>query len=80
MLNYIGPNDGQGIRVYYDGVQVDSATTTYAASQSTTDGMIVVGRWYTDFDREYSGVQVNELIFFDGVLSSDDINALYTAA
>ena len=80
VLNYIGPNDGQGIRVYYDGVQVDSATTTEATPHSTADGRIVVGRWYTDFEGDYSGVQVDELLFFNGTLSSDDINALYTAA
>ena len=59
---------------------MDSATTTAVASQSTADGRIVVGRWYTDFDCDYSGVQVDELLFFNGALSNGDINALYTAA
>ena len=27
VLNYVGPNDGQGIRVYYDGVEVVNDTT-----------------------------------------------------
>ena len=58
---------------------MDSATTTDAASHSSADGRIVVGRWYTDFDRDY-GVQVDELLFFNRVLNSDNINALYTAA
>ena len=80
VLNYIRPSDGQGIRVYYDGIEVKSDTTNDGGSRSAGDGRIVIGRKYTVFDRDYSGVQVDELLFFNGALSNKDINALYTAA
>ena len=48
MPNFIGPNDGQGITLYYDGAQVAGDTTKTAVTKSIGDGRIVVGRYYTD--------------------------------
>ena len=77
VLNYIGSNDGQGIRIYFDEVEVASDTTKDRRPYSIGDGRIVVGRQYTDRDAMYMSVQVDELIFFNQSLSNTDINALY---
>ena len=81
VLNYIGPNDGQGIRVYYDGTEVASSMTKVAASHSAGDSRIVVGRAYTDKEtdqkRDYVSMEIDELIFFNEALSTGDIKLLY---
>ena len=79
VLNYIGPNDGEGIRIYYNGVKVASDTTKGARSRSAGDGRIVVGRGLTNKDKDYASVQVDELLFFNCQLSSADSSALATA-
>ena len=81
MLNYIGPNDGEGIRIYYNGTEAASDTTRDGGSYSAGDGRIVVGRYYTDHDgaEDYASVQIDELIFFNHALNNDNVNALYNA-
>ena len=78
-MNYIGPNDGEGVRIYYNG-EVASKTTKTEGSYSAGDGKITVGRYYTNTDALYASFQVDELIFFNQILSNDNINLLYTAA
>ena len=80
MLNYIGPNNGQGIQIYYDGVEVDSDTVQDVQSCSAGDGRIVVGRQFTDRDRDYASVMVDELLFFNQTLTAEEISTLATSA
>ena len=64
-LNYIGPNDGQGIRVYLDGVPRGSDVTVSKSQDrhSQGEGRVVVGREFTHFDDKYANVTVDELLF-----------------
>ena len=80
VLNYIGPNDGQGIRIFYDGQEVTSEIRKSASSSSRPagDGRIVVGRIYTDQDKLYASMQIDELAFFNEALSSTEITAMYS--
>ena len=80
MLNYIGPNEGEGIRIYYNGAEVASATTKTVRSYPSGDGRIVVGRHFTNEDRRYISMQVDELIYFNAVLTSDDVQSIYNSA
>ena len=81
VLNYIGPNDGEGIRVYYNGTEVANATTNSDGTYSTGDGRIVVGRylflWDGHCDMWYPSLQIDELTFFNKALSTTDITAMY---
>ena len=77
VLNYIGPSDG--IRLFYDGAEVKSDTVKDAASVPSGDAGIVVGRRYTDIDSYYGNVKIDELIFFDQDLSSEDIQLIYNS-
>ena len=77
VMNYIGPNEGQGIRVYYDGKEAASETTKITASHSAGDGRVLVGRIYTDRDELYASVQVDELTFFNKTLNTAAIMAMY---
>ena len=80
MLNYIGPNDGEGIRVYYNGTEVVSGTTKHTRSHSAGDGRIVVGRHHTELDRWNPSVQVDELIVFNATLTDTDVQSIYNSA
>ena len=43
VLNYMGPGNGQGIRIYKDGVQIGSDVTVSAGTSSQRRGRVVVG-------------------------------------
>ena len=77
VLNYFGPNNGEGLTVFYDGEKVGGDNSKNEELLSVSgDGRIVVGRRWTDSDREYTSVQVDELIFFNQALSNENINSL----
>ena len=79
VLNFIGPNDGQGIRIYHNGTEVASETEKYAYSSPTSagNGKIVSGRRYTDHNPRYLTMQVDELLYFNSALTPDQIQSLY---
>ena len=79
-MNYHGPNNGQGIRIYYNGTEVDRYTHTILDALSAGDGRVVLGRYKTNIDNNYGSVQVDELIFFNQALSEGDITMLHNAA
>ena len=78
VLNYIGPQDGEGFTVYYNGVQTGNDTTkgSLNTAVSSGDGRVFVGKYPTNLDRQYSGVDVDELLFFNEHLSDDDVQAI----
>ena len=76
-LNYLGPNIGEGIKIFYDGTEVASDTTKDGGSFPAGDGRIVVGRFFTDTDEKYTSMQVDELLLFNQALSATDIALLY---
>ena len=79
MMNYIGSNEGQGIRVYYDGKEAASETTKITVSYSAGDGRVLVGRAYTDRDVLYVSAQLDELIFFNKTLNTTEMRAIYNS-
>ena len=77
MGNYVGPNNGEGIRIFFNEAEMGSDTIKDGGPYPTGDGRIVVGRRQTDKDGKYASVQVDELIFFNQSLSTTDIKLLY---
>ena len=74
VMNYIGPDDDEGIRVYQKGVEMKPFDTqTSPSSNPVGAGRIVVGRSKTDTDNNYVSMQVDELIFFNHVLGMEEI-------
>ena len=71
VLNYIRPNNG--IRIYHDGDEKGSDDTKSGGTNPPGDGRVVVGRFYTDLDTSYGGVDVDELLFFNEMLSVQKI-------
>ena len=71
--NFIGPNNGQGIRTYVDGV--------YAASDTTktppADGRVCAGNSAIE---KYTSVDVDELLFFNHKLSDQQVEQIKNMA
>ena len=79
LLNYIGPSDGDGIRVYSNGVEVASDTTKTSESFPVGNGRVVVGRFYTNWDALYATAEVDEIIYFNKALTIEEIKAVFDA-
>ena len=80
MLNYIGSGSGEGIRVFYNGQQVASDTTSWGYIRHAPNGKIVIGRVYTDHSVYYSSIQIDHLALFNRALNSTEISALYNVS
>ena len=76
VMSYIGPSDGEGIRIFYNGTEVANVTTKAAGSDPPGDGRVVVGRVYTDRDVLYVSVQLDELALFNKALSTTEITMM----
>ena len=84
VLNYIGPEDLQGIRLYQDGVHTEGANPswnkypdTYEKAQSEEETGTVAGKLYNDGDDRRASGDLDELIFFNSTLSESQITSLY---
>ena len=80
MLNYLGPNNGQGIRIYYNATEVGSDTSKTVETKVAADGRIVVGRALTNYNHFYASIHIDELIFFNQALSLEEIRTIHAAA
>ena len=70
LQNFIGPAANQGILVYMDGVEhVDTHQKSGGMSNSPGVGRIIAGRTKPDVDSNYGSVIVDELLFFNQILS-----------
>ena len=71
VLNYIGPEDGQGMRIYLDGILARNVTTKLSGGTRNSDGRLRLGSQYT------SGLNaiddIDELLFFNNILTDDQI-------
>ena len=76
VLNFIGPDNGQGIRIHHDRVNVGSDSTKGGPSKNTGDGRIVIGRYFVGKEGIYPSVQVDELLFFNQTLTESEITML----
>ena len=78
MLNYLGPDNGQGIEVYQDGVWAKgSGDFTSSASRGPGDGHTVIGKRYTGVDGYYSSIIMDELLFFNNKLSAEQVQQIF---
>ena len=66
--------------MYVNGEEVASDTTRSTHPRSAGDGRIVLGRIHTDLDREYASVMVDELIYFNAALTSNEVQSIYNSA
>ena len=80
VYNYIGPYDGEGIQIYYDGKQVGSDSDKYNTQGIGGDGRIAVGRYYTDEgDWATGSTEVDELFLFNKALTDEEIETIFSS-
>ena len=77
MLTYIGPNRGQGIRLFKDGALEDYDDSDWNRAFTAGDGRVIIGRRYVNRFYDYGHVEVDELIFFNKALQEDEVRELY---
>ena len=82
VLNYIGPEHGQGIRIHYNGAKLDGGNYKSPPGKPTSaaDGSVTVGKfknYYYSVTIDYSRVALDELLFYSVKLTSDQIKELY---
>ena len=73
VLNYIGPDDGQGIAIYHDGGHEVGDSDKMPLTYRPSDGRVIMGRRFTYPSQEYAGIDVDELLFFNEKLSDQEI-------
>ena len=76
VFNIIGPNDGEGFRIYHDGKLVGNATSFDRIRSHAIDGRIVIGRFYTDHNSDYASFDMDELLFFNRSLTESEIQMM----
>ena len=79
VLNYLGPDAGQGVRLFLNGVQVaaDANQEPLGYTRAIGSGSINIGRGLAGYNDFYMGVQVDEVVYFNEALSNSDIQKLY---
>ena len=77
MLNYIGPNIGEGIQAFKDGAFKERHPSGAEGNHPVSNGQKVVGRRYPDRSQNYAHVEVDELVFFNKALSNEEVRELY---
>ena len=80
MLNFVGPNEGQEIRIYNDGKLIGNDTTKSNGSFARSNGGIQIGRVdfrYINNPNEtfpfYASVEVHELSIYNRTLTEPEI-------
>ena len=71
---YRGPNEGEGITVYHDGINKGSNTTRDSRITVTPSGIVKIGRRFDEpGNAVYGSSHVDELLFFNYQLSQPEI-------
>ena len=73
VLNYIGPNNGEGIQIYLNSINIVNVTELSAREYFEGNANMVLGRVYNGGNYWYGSVQVDELYFFDRILIDPEI-------
>ena len=77
MLNFIGPNSGEGIQAFSNGAFISQHQSGAEGDHPDSDGQMVIGRRYPNRSIDYAHVEVDELIFFNEALSNEEVRELY---
>ena len=79
-MNFIGPDEGQGIRVYNDGKLIGNDTTKVDGSYAPSNGGIQIGRIDFRFHNNpsttfpfHASVEVDELLIYNRTLTEPEI-------
>ena len=77
VYNYIGPNNGEGVTIYHDGVEEIRQGNRSPHVYPAGSGKIVIGRTHPSRDQKYASLMMDELMFFNRKLTVSEIQILY---
>ena len=77
VLNFIGPNSGEGIQAFKDGAFIGQHQSGADGTHTVGDSRVIVGRKHANVNKFYAHVEVDELIFFNEALSNEEVGQLY---
>ena len=72
IFNYFGPSDEEGMQVYRDGAE-ETIGQRREDQSPAGDGRVVIGRMFPNQDKNYATMQIDELIFFNQLLTPEEI-------
>ena len=76
VLNYVGLEKCQGIKIYENGMFTAADGIKNRGWYGPADGTVIVGRTRTTVDHRYGSVKLDELMLFDAALSEEQIRDL----
>ena len=76
VLNYLGPEEGMGTRIYLDGAYSAGDSSISREANSIGDSRLVIGRRYTALDRDYASAEVDEVLLFNAAVTEEEIEIL----
>ena len=76
VLNYLGSENGKGIRAYMDGAFGNGDSSKEEYTNSAGNGEIVVEKFRPEEERNYASVELDELLFINATLTQEDIETL----
>ena len=78
VLNYIGPENGQGIQIYFNGEFANRGPNWKRNYGHITpsDRRVVVGKRYTCRNGYYQSFAIDEMLFFNEALNEEQIKSL----
>ena len=77
VINFHGPNNGKGFKTYFNGNLRISDTTKSSFTTTPSNGRVVIGRFFAELDNYYTSMDVDETLFFNRTLTTQEINSLY---
>ena len=75
MVNYKA-NESR-MEVYYNGERRYSATRGHPFPFVPGNGIVQIGRRFTDTDSSYTSMEADDLLFFNTSLTQSDITSIY---
>ena len=76
VFNFIGPDAGQGFRVYQNGALAANASFPQTRRSVVEDTRLVIGRTFVDGNFDYNSLQMDELVLFNRALNDTEIRML----
>ena len=77
VMNYIGPNNGEGLEVFQDGTLVEGTQSGGNFDATKGNGTLVLGKRYVDEDDNYAWIDLDELVFFNRKLTASEVMKIY---
>ena len=76
MINYFGADEQGTVETYLNGIVRARDNTISQGTYTQGNGRIAIGRFWVEEDHSYSSMEIDELLFLNVTLTSDQIESL----